>query len=64
MFGNVSQKINKIQTGEKYTSITFQRDKSMRNYDKLAALEKEYFSLSPKPQGYEQCPQVKNKSAV
>ena len=29
MFGNVTQKINTKQTGDKYTSITFQRDKSM-----------------------------------
>ena len=49
MFGNVSQKINKVHSGEKYYSITFQRDKSMRNYEKLAALEKKYFSLSPPP---------------
>ncbi|MDR2559455.1 MAG: hypothetical protein LBC86_07940 [Oscillospiraceae bacterium] len=53
IFGNVTQKINTRETGEKYISITFQRDKSMGNYDKLVALENKYVSISPILPGYE-----------
>lgn len=56
MFGNVSQKINQKQTGEKYVSITFQRDKSMRNYSTLVELERKYFSLSSQPPAQESPP--------
>ncbi|MCL2763213.1 MAG: hypothetical protein FWD36_08440 [Treponema sp.] len=46
---NDGTKYYKTTKGEHYTKITFQRDKSMPNYDQIVALENAYYSNPERP---------------